>query len=80
MALRACQDARAVYEAGSPEFVLLMRLPFYESGDTAIVMRSPCRTCGVAKGLLRKKGTQDTVWCAACGGYAYNAPRHEAGL
>jgi len=42
-------------------------------------MRKQCRDCGCRDGLIVAKGHQDTVYCADCGLYNYNAPRTETG-
>ena len=41
-------------------------------------MRSPCR-CGCLDGIITTKHGQDTVWCAECDRFCYNAPRSETG-
>jgi 5-methylcytosine-specific restriction endonuclease McrA len=49
-------------------------------GDTPPhTMREPCRDCGGLDGVIRTRNGQDTVWCAQCNRYAYNAPRTETG-
>jgi len=48
-------------------------------GDAiAIDMRASCR-CGSSRGIMRRIGGQDTVRCAACDAFQYNAPRSETG-
>lgn len=42
-------------------------------------MRHPCRGCGWDLGVVREVNGQDTVRCAACSRFAYNAPRVETG-
>lgn len=42
-------------------------------------LRAPCSSCGSTKGLLTERGTQDTVFCASCNTFQYNAPRAETG-
>lgn len=42
--------------------------------ETAHAERCPCR-----EGLVRTAGNQDTVRCADCGDFLYNAPRVETG-
>ena len=42
-------------------------------------MRAPCRECGEPNGVREMKGRQDTVRCASCGRFQYNAPRVETG-
>lgn len=46
-----------------------------------IEMRQPCSAegCGSTVGVLATKGGQDTVRCAVCDKFAYNAPRAETG-
>lgn len=41
-------------------------------------LRAIC-DCGSAVGVITEKGAQDTVHCAECGTYLYNAPRSETG-
>jgi 5-methylcytosine-specific restriction endonuclease McrA len=42
-------------------------------------MRSPCPACGKTAGLVEERNGQDTVRCAACNRFCYNAPRVETG-
>jgi hypothetical protein len=42
-------------------------------------MREPCRHCGCTSGTVASVNGQDTVRCADCGRYSYNAPRTETG-
>jgi 5-methylcytosine-specific restriction endonuclease McrA len=42
-------------------------------------MRAACPKCGGLNGLLVTVSSQDTVRCAACNTYCYNAPRAETG-
>ena len=42
-------------------------------------MRAPCPRCGCTDGTITTKGGQDTVRCAQCDRYCYNAPRRETG-
>lgn len=42
-------------------------------------MRNPCKHCGGIEGVIVEKNGQDTVRCAACNAFAYNAPRTETG-
>jgi 5-methylcytosine-specific restriction endonuclease McrA len=44
-----------------------------------IVMRASCPRCGCDDGLLATVGGQDTVRCAECNRFHYNAPRSETG-
>jgi 5-methylcytosine-specific restriction endonuclease McrA len=46
---------------------------------TSIEMRAPCVDCGGIAGEVRGVNGQDTVRCAGCGRFAYNAPRVETG-
>lgn len=42
-------------------------------------LREPCRWCGSEEGTIRDVNGQDTVRCASCRRFLYNAPRHETG-
>ena len=42
-------------------------------------MRAPCPDCGCLDGTITPKNGQDTVRCARCERYCYNAPRTETG-
>jgi len=42
-------------------------------------MRTPCPGCGCLDGTITTKNGQDTVRCARCDRYCYNAPRTETG-
>ena len=42
-------------------------------------MRSPCLRCGGNDGIIATKQGQDTVRCADCHQFCYNAPRSETG-
>jgi 5-methylcytosine-specific restriction endonuclease McrA len=44
-----------------------------------MMMRAPCPGCGCAHGTITTKNGQDTVRCAECARYCYNAPRTETG-
>jgi hypothetical protein len=44
----------------------------------AHALRAPCR-CGSVDGYIEARGNQDTVFCASCRAYQYNAPRLETG-
>lgn len=45
----------------------------------AFSMRAPCPDCGGTDGNVTEKNGQDTVRCAACHRFCYNAPRTETG-
>lgn len=52
------------------------------SGDETtvrMVMRAPCPRCGGDGGILATVNGQDTVRCAECKRFCYNAPRTETG-
>lgn len=54
-----------------------------ESSSRPVVnyaMRAPCPTCGCTDGVRRMSGQQDTVRCARCDRFCYNAPRTETGM
>ena len=42
-------------------------------------LRVPCRWCESGSGVIRTRGGQDVVFCAACDRYQYCAPRVETG-
>lgn len=42
-------------------------------------MRAPCAACGGTAGLVLERNGQDTVRCAQCNRFQYNAPRTETG-
>lgn len=42
-------------------------------------MREPCPRCGCRDGTITTRSGQDTVRCAECKQYCYNAPRSETG-
>ena len=42
-------------------------------------MRSRCPRCGCIDGIITTKNGQDTVRCAECDRFCYNAPRSETG-
>jgi hypothetical protein len=42
-------------------------------------MREPCPACGCPDGTITTRNGQDTVRCAQCQRYCYNAPRSETG-
>lgn len=42
-------------------------------------MRAPCRVCGGEFGRVETKNGQDTIYCAGCNRWQYNAPRVETG-
>jgi 5-methylcytosine-specific restriction endonuclease McrA len=42
-------------------------------------MRAPCKQCSGTVGRIVERNRQDTVRCASCGVYQYNAPRVETG-
>lgn len=42
-------------------------------------MRSPCHGCGHEMGKIIERSGQDTVRCARCDRWCYNAPRTETG-
>ena len=42
-------------------------------------MRQPCPDCGCRDGLIATVNGQDTMRCADCRRYCYNAPRTETG-
>ena len=44
-----------------------------------IVMRGPCQQCGTPDGVLEEVNGQDTVRCAWCKTFCYNAPKAETG-
>ena len=46
---------------------------------SGFVMRAPCADCGSAFGSVTERNGQDTVRCAECYKYQYNAPRVETG-
>ena len=83
LALEACLNVRRVLEE-APEYVLLTFLPFQEAAGkedepAGIEMRAPCKACGHRNGVLRCRSGQDTVRCAACDVFQYNAPRSQTG-
>jgi 5-methylcytosine-specific restriction endonuclease McrA len=43
------------------------------------VMRAPCADCGSTDGAITTVNGQDTVRCAHCHRFCYNAPRTETG-
>jgi 5-methylcytosine-specific restriction endonuclease McrA len=45
----------------------------------AFKMRADCRYCGWPTGVVKDVNGQDTVRCASCGRFQYNAPRTETG-
>lgn len=49
------------------------------SASGTFAMRSPCAFCLGSVGVLREVNGQDTVRCARCDRFAYNAPRVETG-
>ena len=42
-------------------------------------LRKPCAGCGASFGRILERGAQDTVRCASCDRWQYNAPRTETG-
>lgn len=42
-------------------------------------MREHCPQCGSLQGVIVPRGMQDTVRCAECDTWVYNAPRKETG-
>jgi 5-methylcytosine-specific restriction endonuclease McrA len=44
-----------------------------------IVMRAPCKACSDTDGVVAEVNGQDTVRCATCNRFQYNAPRTETG-
>ena len=44
-----------------------------------ITSRAPCPDCGGRDGIVSTVNGQDTVRCADCARFCYNAPRHETG-
>jgi 5-methylcytosine-specific restriction endonuclease McrA len=42
-------------------------------------LRKPCIICEKTQGYIIEKGSQDTVYCANCNTFQYNAPRLETG-
>jgi 5-methylcytosine-specific restriction endonuclease McrA len=61
-------------------------LPFWPMTSTTendpagrMAMRAPCARCGCLDGAIATKNGQDTVRCADCNRYCYNAPRTETG-
>jgi 5-methylcytosine-specific restriction endonuclease McrA len=59
--------------------VTLFSLPDPAEPRDGFAMRAPCRDCGHATGVVHEVNGQDTVRCAQCGRYQYNAPRTETG-
>jgi 5-methylcytosine-specific restriction endonuclease McrA len=51
------------------------------AGDQSVrvVMRAPCPRCGGDDGNVATVNGQDTVRCAECNQFCYNAPRSETG-
>ena len=43
----------------------------------AFEMRQPCIRCGATEGKLTESGPHIKVSCAACGAYAYFAPKRD---
>lgn len=46
---------------------------------TDFAMRTPCPSCGSSAGVIQERNGQDTVRCAECNRFCYNAPRTETG-
>ena len=44
-----------------------------------IQLRNACRFCGCETGQVKTRGGQDCVFCEACCGWQYNAPKVETG-
>jgi hypothetical protein len=79
IALQGCIAARRVLQA-SPEYALLIRIPWREAADgdpAAIRMRAPCGACSHRGGIVRLVSGQHVVRCAGCTRYQYCAPRSE---
>jgi uncharacterized protein YeaO (DUF488 family) len=57
----------SLFDLGGPE----------EGGERTIRMRAPCGGCGETAGVVKRISGQDTVRCARCARFAYNAPRRE---
>lgn len=60
-------------------YIATMRESLDRAGARAHDMRRPCPNCGFTLGVLAKSGHQNTVRCAKCGNFAYNAPKTETG-
>jgi hypothetical protein len=50
-----------------------------EHPPSNLVMRKPCPHCGNQTGTIKTVNGQDTVRCASCGQFCYNAPKTETG-
>lgn len=46
---------------------------------TSHPLRKPCEKCGSVTGYIETRGNQDCVFCQACKGYQYCAPKTETG-
>jgi len=44
-----------------------------------VPMRGPCPDCGAPDGVIKTVNGQDTVRCACCKRFCYNAPKSETG-
>ncbi len=59
-------------------FIARMRNILEQSGSTPHDMRKPC-ACGCPLGVLTIRGNQNSVSCARCKTFIYNAPKTETG-
>lgn len=53
-------------------------MALFDSAPSAFPLRAPC-PCGSVEGRIEEVGGQDTVRCAECNLFQYNAPRTETG-
>ena len=71
---------RAAAEREDARFYLeRMRDSIERAGAKPHNMRSPCPDCGCTLGVVTVKSSQNSVRCAKCDRYSYNAPKVETG-